>query len=68
MNKIIYHSKNDINLLIKRVNRKFYIQILVLGLRDYIEKNNFPGVVIGISGGIDSAFSACVAVEALGSV
>ena len=40
---------------------------LVLGLRDYIEKNNFPGVVIGISGGIDSAFSACVAVDALGS-
>ena len=39
---------------------------LVLGLRDYIEKNNFPGVVIGISGGIDSAFSACVAVDALG--
>jgi NAD+ synthase len=36
-------------------------------LRDYIEKNNFPGVVIGISGGIDSAFSACVAVDALGS-
>ena len=40
---------------------------LVLGLRDYVEKNNFPGVVIGISGGIDSAFSACVAVDALGS-
>ena len=40
---------------------------LVLGLRDYIEKNSFPGVVIGISGGIDSAFSACVAVDALGS-
>ncbi|MDC0557762.1 NAD+ synthase [Pelagibacterales bacterium] len=40
---------------------------LVLGLKDYIEKNNFPGVVIGISGGIDSAFSACVAVDALGS-
>ena len=38
-----------------------------MGLKDYIEKNNFPGVVIGISGGIDSAFSACVAVDALGS-
>ena len=36
-------------------------------MRDYINKNNFPGVVIGISGGIDSAFSACVAVDALGS-
>ena len=39
---------------------------LILGLRDYINKNNFPGVVIGISGGIDSAFSACVAADALG--
>ena len=39
---------------------------LILGLRDYINKNKFPGVVIGISGGIDSAFSVCVAVDALG--
>ena len=39
---------------------------LILGLRDYVDKNKFPGVVIGISGGIDSAFSAAVAVDALG--
>ncbi|MAE37812.1 MAG: NAD+ synthase [Pelagibacteraceae bacterium] len=39
---------------------------LILGLRDYIAKNKFPGVVVGISGGIDSAFSICVAVDALG--
>jgi len=39
---------------------------LILGLRDYVNKNKFPGVVIGISGGIDSAFSACVATDALG--
>ena len=39
---------------------------LILGLRDYVEKNNFPGVVLGISGGIDSAFSAAVATDALG--
>ena len=37
-----------------------------MGLRDYIAKNKFPGVVVGISGGIDSAFSICVAVDALG--
>ena len=36
------------------------------GLREYVEKNNFPGVVIGLSGGMDSALSACVAVDALG--
>ena len=41
-------------------------QALVLGLRDYVEKNRFPGVVLGLSGGIDSAISAAVAVDALG--
>ena len=40
---------------------------LVLGLRDYVNKNGFPGVVIGLSGGIDSALSAAVAVDALGA-
>ncbi|NIP72781.1 MAG: NAD+ synthase, partial [Gammaproteobacteria bacterium] len=41
-------------------------QALVLGLRDYVDKNGFPGVVIGLSGGIDSALTAAVAVDALG--
>ena len=40
---------------------------LVLGLRDYVNKNGFPGVVLGLSGGIDSAISAAVATDALGS-
>ena len=39
---------------------------MVLGLRDYVSKNGFPGVVLGLSGGIDSALSAAVAVDALG--
>jgi NAD+ synthase (glutamine-hydrolysing) len=39
---------------------------LVLGLRDYVQKNEFPGVVIGLSGGIDSALSAAIAADALG--
>jgi NAD+ synthase len=39
----------------------------VLGLRDYVDKNRFPGVVIGLSGGIDSALCAAIAVDALGS-
>lgn len=39
---------------------------LVLGLRDYITKNGFPGVLIGMSGGIDSALSAAIAADALG--
>lgn len=40
---------------------------MVLGLRDYVNKNGFPGVVIGMSGGVDSALSAAVAVDALGA-
>lgn len=40
---------------------------MVLGLRDYVNKNGFPGVVLGLSGGIDSGITAVVAVDALGS-
>lgn len=42
-------------------------QAMVLGLRDYVNKNRFPGVLIGMSGGIDSALSAAVATDALGA-
>ncbi len=38
----------------------------VLGLRDYVNKNRFPGVVLGLSGGIDSAICAAMAADALG--
>ncbi len=38
----------------------------VLGLRDYVVKNGFPGVLLGISGGVDSALCAAIAVDALG--
>ncbi|MFO0987617.1 MAG: NAD+ synthase [Alphaproteobacteria bacterium] len=40
---------------------------MMLGLRDYVRKNRFPGVALGLSGGIDSAISAAVAVDALGA-
>ena len=40
---------------------------LCLGLRDYVQKNGFPGVVLGLSGGIDSALVAAIAVDALGA-
>ena len=39
---------------------------LVLGLRDYVDKNHFPGVLLGLSGGIDSALVLAIAVDALG--
>jgi NAD+ synthase len=41
-------------------------QACTLGLRDYVDKNGFPGVVLGLSGGIDSALCAALAVDALG--
>jgi len=41
-------------------------EALCLGLRDYVEKNGFDRVLLGLSGGIDSALTACVAVDALG--
>src|SRR6478736_954041 len=39
---------------------------MMMGLHDYVERNGFPGVILGLSGGIDSALSAAVAVDALG--
>ena len=42
-------------------------QAMVLGLRDYVNKNQFPGVILGLSGGIDSGLSAAVAVDAIGA-
>ncbi|HVY13500.1 MAG TPA: NAD+ synthase, partial [Alphaproteobacteria bacterium] len=43
-----------------------FYNALVMGLRDYVEKNGFPGVLLGLSGGIDSALVACLAVDAVG--
>ena len=42
-------------------------QALVLGVRDYVRKNGFPGAILGLSGGIDSALTLVVAVDALGA-
>ncbi|OIO39665.1 MAG: hypothetical protein AUJ72_00235 [Candidatus Omnitrophica bacterium CG1_02_46_14] len=48
-------------------NEEEVYKALVLGTRDYIQKNKFKKVLIGLSGGIDSALVACIAVDALGS-
>ncbi|MFZ4126045.1 MAG: NAD+ synthase [Rickettsiales bacterium] len=48
-------------------NAETIYKALVLGLRDYVTKNGFPGVVLGLSGGIDSGLSAAIAVDALGA-
>jgi NAD+ synthase (glutamine-hydrolysing) len=43
-------------------------EALTLGVRDYVQKNGFSTVVLGLSGGVDSALTACVAADALGPV
>lgn len=50
-----------------RGNEETIYHALVLGLRDYVRKNGFPGVVLGLSGGIDSALCAALAADALGA-
>ncbi|MBX7147061.1 MAG: NAD+ synthase [Alphaproteobacteria bacterium] len=54
-------------LLLDNVFEEEIYQALVLGLKDYIQKNNFSSVLLGLSGGIDSALTAAIAVDALGS-
>ena len=56
---------NEISKIYK--GEKSVYQALILGLRDYVGKNNFPSVIIGMSGGIDSALSAAIACDALGA-
>jgi len=48
-------------------DEKMLYDALVLGLRDYVEKNHFRGVALGLSGGIDSALTLAIAVDALGA-
>ena len=50
----------------KKIVEEDIYNALVLGVKDYVMKNNFQGVVIGLSGGIDSALTLCIAVDALG--
>ena len=63
------NSRSKIKNPISKKRKNKYESIysaLVLGLRDYVEKNNFKKVLIGISGGIDSALTATIACDALG--
>lgn len=51
---------------IQSINHSIY-QALILGVQDYVNKNGFPGILLGLSGGIDSALTMAVAVDALGA-
>ena len=48
-------------------DRARFYKALVRGTRDYIEKNRFPGVLLGLSGGVDSALTLAIAVDAIGA-
>jgi len=66
------HGKNRITpAKINRNARKHELETvykaLVTGVRDYVEKNGFPGAVLGLSGGIDSGLTLAIAVDALGA-
>ena len=67
-----FNNKKKIVLLNKKIKKpySYYFNTwnaLVLGLKDYVKKNSFKKVVLGLSGGIDSAVSAAIAVDALGN-
>ena len=48
------------------MGRESDYKAMVIGLRDYVIKNQFNGVILGLSGGIDSALAAAIATDALG--
>ncbi len=59
----IYREKEKLKVYKKEF---FWYQALIKGLYDYVQQNHFSGVVLGLSGGIDSALTAAIAVDALG--
>src|SRR3954465_5406618 len=61
-----WRCQPSVNALIEEGDEGDYAAC-VLGLRDYVDKNGFKGVVFGLSGGIDSALCAAIAVDALGA-
>ena len=70
--EIIFHKTNGKwlgsgNLNDSSSSSERLYKALVLGLRDYVNNNKFPGVVLGLSGGVDSALVAAVATDAFGS-
>ena len=59
-------TQDAIKPCIQSTNHSIY-QALVLGVKDYVNKNGFPGIMLGLSGGIDSALTMAIAVDALGA-
>lgn len=66
-NKYIARLLNTNSALVTLSPEESVYNALVLGLRDYVHKNGFKGVLLGLSGGIDSALTLAIAVDALGA-
>lgn len=64
-NNTFEFSKQDQEVALP-IEERIY-KALVLGVRDYIQKNHFPGAIVGLSGGIDSALTLAIAVDAIGA-
>lgn len=60
-----FNSQDKAPLTLSRESEMY--QALVVGLRDYVNNSGFTGVIVGLSGGIDSALTLCIAVDALGA-
>ena len=63
--EIITHHQKTFGFIENNVEKNY--QASVLALRDYVRKNNFHKIILGMSGGIDSALVATIAVDAVGS-
>lgn len=64
---VCIQNKQISSLIMPALNKTAMIyQALILGLRDYVHKNKIPGVLLGLSGGVDSALTLTIAVDALG--
>lgn len=63
--KLVLSEQSKAPLSLSRVAETY--QALVVGLRDYVNHSGFKGVLLGLSGGIDSALTLCIAVDALGA-
>lgn len=65
VNNFTFNTQEKAPLKLSRESEMY--QALVVGLRDYVNHSGFTGVIIGLSGGIDSALTLCIAVDALGA-
>ena len=63
----IVHSQENKNLLLADTTEAQVYKALVVGVKDFVQQNGFTGVVIGLSGGVDSALTLAIAVDALGA-